>query len=93
MVFASAKLAMAVGVAGDRGVRAGLAFWLPSRGFLGQEFLPDFQETDFLMHFVEKPGSSASRRCGVDHPCRLASKELTNVDPGVRNFGSRHRPG
>ena len=25
---------------------------------LGQEFLPDFQETDFLMHFVEKPGTS-----------------------------------
>jgi len=22
------------------------------------EFLPDFQETDFLMHLVEKPGSS-----------------------------------
>ncbi len=25
---------------------------------LGQEFLPNFQETDFLMHFVEKPGTS-----------------------------------
>ena len=25
---------------------------------LGQEFLPRFQETDFLMHFVEKPGTS-----------------------------------
>ena len=25
---------------------------------LGQEFLPSFQETDFLMHFVEKPGTS-----------------------------------
>ena len=25
---------------------------------LGEEFLPDFQETDFLMHWVEKPGTS-----------------------------------
>ena len=24
---------------------------------LGQEFMPNFQETDFLMHFVEKPGT------------------------------------
>ena len=26
--------------------------------FLGEEFLPNFQETDFLMHWVEKPGTS-----------------------------------
>ena len=25
---------------------------------LGEEFLPDFKETDFLMHWVEKPGTS-----------------------------------
>ena len=25
---------------------------------LGEEFLPNFQETDFLMHWVEKPGAS-----------------------------------
>ena len=30
---------------------------LPPRGS-GQEFLPNFQETDFLMHLVEKPGTS-----------------------------------
>jgi len=51
---------------------------------LGQEFLPNFQETDFLMHFVEKPGTSldAMRRVTVE-----ASKELRAID-GVRNFGS-----
>jgi CzcA family heavy metal efflux pump len=51
---------------------------------LGEEFMPDFQETDFLMHWVEKPGSSleASTRITVQ-----ASKELRAI-PGVRNFGS-----
>jgi CzcA family heavy metal efflux pump len=51
---------------------------------LGQEFLPKFQETDFLMHFVEKPGTSleAMQRVTVQ-----ASKQLRAI-PGVRNFGS-----
>lgn len=51
---------------------------------LGQEFLPNFQETDFLMHFVEKPGTSieAMQRVTIE-----ASKALRAV-PGVRNFGS-----
>ena len=51
---------------------------------LGQEFLPHFQETDFLMHFVEKPGASidANRRATAE-----ASKRLRQID-GVRNFGS-----
>lgn len=51
---------------------------------LGQEFLPEFQETDFLMHFVEKPGASveAMRRVTVE-----ASKRLRAI-PEVRNFGS-----
>ncbi|HUR54411.1 MAG TPA: efflux RND transporter permease subunit [Gemmataceae bacterium] len=51
---------------------------------LGQEFLPNFQETDFLMHFVEKPGTS------IDAMNRItlhASRELRAI-PGVRNFGS-----
>ena len=53
-------------------------------GRLGQEFLPRFQETDFLMHFVEKPGTSveAMRRVTIQ-----ASKDLRAI-PGVRNFGS-----
>jgi len=51
---------------------------------LGRSFLPDFQEYDFLMHWVEKPGTSleAMKRITV-----LASNELRAV-PGVRNFGS-----
>jgi CzcA family heavy metal efflux pump len=52
--------------------------------FLGEEFLPHFKEYDFLMHWVEKPGTSldAMRRITV-----RASRELRAI-PGVRNFGS-----
>lgn len=51
---------------------------------LGEEFMPKFKEYDFLMHWVEKPGTSleAMQRITV-----AASKELRAV-PGVRNFGS-----
>ena len=51
---------------------------------LGQEYLPSFKETDFLMHWVEKPGSSleSMRRITVQ-----VSRELRGID-GVRNFGS-----
>jgi CzcA family heavy metal efflux pump len=51
---------------------------------LGQEFLPDFQETDFLMHWVEKPGTSleAAQRVSA-----RVSRELRAI-PGVRNFGA-----
>ncbi len=51
---------------------------------LGQEFLPNFQETDFLMHFVEKPGTSLDAMTRVTV---RASKDLRAI-PGVRNFGS-----
>lgn len=51
---------------------------------LGQEFLPNFQETDFLMHFVEKPGTSIE---AMDRITVQASRELRSI-PGVRNFGS-----
>ncbi len=52
--------------------------------FLGEEFLPHFKEYDFLMHWVEKPGTSleAMRRITL-----RASEELRAV-PGVRNFGA-----
>ena len=52
--------------------------------FLGEEFLPNFREYDFLMHWVEKPGTSleAMRRI-----TERASRELMDV-PGVKNFGS-----
>ena len=51
---------------------------------LGQEFLPNFQETDFLMHFVEKPGTSLE---AMNRVTIQASRELRSI-PGVRNFGS-----
>jgi CzcA family heavy metal efflux pump len=51
---------------------------------LGEEFLPSFQENDFLMHWVEKPGTSleAMRRLTV-----RASQDLKEIKE-VRNFGS-----
>jgi CzcA family heavy metal efflux pump len=51
---------------------------------LGEEFLPNFQENDFLMHWVEKPGTSleAMRRLTV-----RASQDLKQIKE-VRNFGS-----
>ena len=52
--------------------------------WLGEEFLPNFREYDFLMHWVEKPGTSleAMRRI-----TERAAKELLAV-PGVRNHGA-----
>lgn len=52
--------------------------------FLGEEFLPYFKEYDFLMHWVEKPGTSldAMQRITVQ-----VSKELRSIE-GVRNFGA-----
>jgi Cu/Ag efflux pump CusA len=46
--------------------------------------MPKFQEYDFLMHWVEKPGTSldAMRRI-----TERASRELRSI-PGVRNFGA-----
>ncbi len=48
------------------------------------QFLPNFRETDFLMHFVMKPGASVE---AMDRITILASKELRAI-PGVRNFGA-----
>jgi CzcA family heavy metal efflux pump len=57
---------------------------------LGQEFLPNFQETDFLMHFVEKPGTSVE---AMHRVTAAASRELRTLKDEngqhlVRNFGS-----
>ncbi len=67
-----AALVLALGISGFAATR------------LGEEFLPSFQETDFLMHWVEKPGTSleASRRI-----TERVARELRAI-PGVRNFGS-----
>jgi CzcA family heavy metal efflux pump len=51
---------------------------------LGEEFLPSFKEYDFLMHFVEKPGTSVE---AMDRITIRASKELRSIE-GVRNFGA-----
>ena len=57
---------------------------------LGQEFLPSFQETDFLMHFVEKPGTSveAMHRVTAEASKQLRALEDENGTKLVRNFGS-----
>jgi CzcA family heavy metal efflux pump len=52
--------------------------------FLGEEFLPNFKETDFLMHWVEKPGTSLE---AMNRITIAASRELRSI-PGVRNFGA-----
>jgi len=48
------------------------------------QFLPDFRETDFLMHWLEKPGASIE---AMDRITIRVSKELRAI-PGVRNFGA-----
>ncbi|QDU56140.1 efflux RND transporter permease subunit [Aeoliella mucimassa] len=52
--------------------------------WLGEELMPKFRETDFLMHWVEKPGIGID---AMDHITIRASEEMLEV-PGVRNFGS-----
>jgi CzcA family heavy metal efflux pump len=63
---------------------ASLALSIGSMWWMGVEFLPKFQETDFLMHWVEKPGTSIEAMTRIT---QRASRELRAV-PGVRNFGS-----
>jgi len=57
---------------------------LPLSGFLGEEFLPDFKEYDFLMHWVEKPGTSLE---AMERLTIRSSIELRSIE-GVRNFGA-----
>jgi len=51
---------------------------------LGSEFLPAFKETDFLMHFLERPGASIEQ---MKKMSMRASDKLLAI-PGVRNFGA-----
>jgi len=75
-------------VSAPRRARAGMALAtvaaLVAVPFLGEELLPRFKEYDFLMHWVEKPGTSleAMKRITI-----RASRELRSI-PGVRNFGA-----
>lgn len=52
--------------------------------FLGEEFLPSFREYDFLMHWVEKPGTSLEAMTRITE---RAARELLSVE-GVRNHGA-----
>jgi CzcA family heavy metal efflux pump len=61
-----------------------LAGMLATLPFLGSEFLPAFKETDFLMHFVERPGTSITQMKAMT---LRASQALMQID-GVRNLGS-----
>lgn len=74
-----ARPRIAVGI-----VAGGLAFAALGYVSFKDQFLPDFRETDFLMHFVEKPGTSIE---AMDRITLRASKELRAI-PGVRNFGA-----
>ncbi len=51
---------------------------------IGQEFLPNFRETDFLMHFVGKPGTSLQE---MQRVTTLAGRDLMAI-PGVHSFGA-----
>lgn len=62
-------------------VFVGTGFAVPQ---LGEELMPKFKETDFLMHFLEKPGIGVE---AMNRVTILASKELRAID-GVNNFGS-----
>ncbi|HEX8057151.1 MAG TPA: efflux RND transporter permease subunit [Novosphingobium sp.] len=76
-ILARPRLAMDV-------VAGGLAFAALGYASFKDEFLPHFHETDFLMHFVEKPGTSLE---AMERVTLRASHELRAI-PGVRNFGS-----
>lgn len=65
-------------------VAAGLGVTVAGFATFKDAFLPEFRETDFLMHFVEKPG------IGPDAMARIttrAANELLAI-PGVGHFGS-----
>jgi CzcA family heavy metal efflux pump len=59
---------------------------IAATGYMGfkDQFLPNFRETDFLMHFVAKPGTSVE---AMERITARASNELLAI-PGVRNFGA-----
>ncbi len=50
--------------------------------------MPNFQENDFLMHWVEKPGTSLEAMTRITED---ASKELRAI-PGVKQLRLAHRP-
>jgi len=63
------------------GMLAGAIVLLPR---FKEEYLPQFQETDFLMHWIAKPGTSIHE---VTRDIQLVSKDL-RTKTTVRDFGS-----
>eukprot|EP00913_Durusdinium_trenchii_P008849 g8315.t1 len=57
--------------------------------YLGEQLLPKFKETDFLMHWVEKPGIGieAMNRITIRASVELQNLEVDGKKP-VRNFGA-----
>ena len=56
---------------------------------LGQAFLPDFKERDFLMHWVDKPGTSLEAMVRITD----AGQQGAARDPGRAQLRLAHRPG
>ncbi|AKQ69213.1 Cobalt-zinc-cadmium resistance protein CzcA [Myxococcus hansupus] len=67
-----------------RSVVAVLVAGFALAALLGEGFLPHFQESDFLMHWVAKPGTSGD---AVLRTALRASEELRAI-PGVKHFGA-----
>ncbi|WP_246616658.1 efflux RND transporter permease subunit [Sphingomonas yunnanensis] len=78
-----ARPAMVVGIVAGGLLLAGFGY-----ATFKDQFLPDFREADFLMHFVERPGTSIE---AMDRITIRASKELRAI-PGVRSFRRAYRP-
>ncbi|WP_034158099.1 efflux RND transporter permease subunit [Sphingomonas sp. ERG5] len=74
-----ARPSLAMGIIATGLLAAGIGY-----ASFKDQFLPDFRETDFLMHWVEKPGTSIE---AMDRITIRVSKELRAI-PGVRNFGA-----
>ena len=55
---------------------------------LGEEFLPNFKETDFLMHWVEKPGTSLEAM----RPHHRSGEQGTARHSRRAQFRLAHRP-
>lgn len=70
-----------IAIAGFASLFVAIACTIP---WLGEELMPNFRETDFLMHWVEKPGIGID---AMDRVTTKASQDLMAI-PGVRNFGS-----
>lgn len=67
-----------------RGVIAVLVGGVALAALLGEGFLPHFQESDLLMHWVAKPGTSGD---AVLRTALCASDELRAI-AGVKHFGA-----